>query len=89
VFYIDEDSWSALVEGQYDNRDQLWRVSEGHVMNFYNVPTTWTSAEAHTDLQAGRYVVIGLFNESRPHDFNLKLTEADFTADALRREGVR
>ena len=89
VFYIDEDSWSALVEDQYDNRDQLWRVSEGHVMNFYNVPTTWTSAEAHTDLQAGRYVVIGLFNESRPHDFNLKLTEADFTADALRREGVR
>jgi hypothetical protein len=43
----------------------------------------------HTDLQAGRYLVMGLFNESRPHDFNLKRTEADFTADALRVEGVR
>jgi len=89
VFYIDEDSWSAMVVDQYDNRDQLWRVSEGHAMNFYNVPLTWTAAEVHTDLQAGRYLVMGLFNESRPHDFNLKRTEANFTADALREEGVR
>ena len=89
VFYIDEDSWSALIVDQYDNRDQLWRVSEGHAMNFYNVPLTWTAAEVHTDLQAGRYLVMGLFNESRPHDFNLKRSEADFTADALRQEGVR
>ncbi len=89
VFYIDEDSWSALIVDQYDNRDQLWRVSEGHVMNFYNVPLVWTSAEVHTDLQAGRYLVMGLFNESRPHNFQLKRSEADFTADALRQEGVR
>jgi hypothetical protein len=89
VFYIDEDSWSALIVDQYDNRDQLWRVSEGHAMNFYNVPLVWTAAEVHTDLQAGRYLVMGLFNESRPHNFNLKRAEADFTADALRVEGVR
>jgi hypothetical protein len=89
VFYIDEDSWSALVVDQYDNRDQLWRVSEGHVINFYDVPTLWTAAESHTDLQAGRYLVMGLYNESRPHDFKLKRAEANFTADALRQEGVR
>ena len=89
TFYVDEDSWQILVVDQYDNRDQLWRVSEGHAMNFYNVPITWTAAEVHTDLQAGRYLVMGLFNESRPHDFDLKRTEADFTPDALRREGVR
>jgi len=33
--------------------------------------------------------VMGLFNESRPHDFNLKRTAADFSPDALRREGIR
>ena len=65
VFYVDEDSWQVLIVDQYDNRDQLWRVSEGHAMNFYNVPTIWTAAETHTDLQAGRYLVMGLFNESR------------------------
>jgi hypothetical protein len=89
VFYVDEDSWQILVIDQYDNRDQLWRVSEGHAMNFYNVPTLWTAAEAHIDLQAGRYVVMGLFSESRVHDFSVKLTEANFTPDALRQEGVR
>ena len=89
VFYVDEDSWSVLVVDQYDNRDQLWRVSEGHVINFYNVPTVWTAAESHVDLQTGRYLVMGLYSESRPHDFNIKRSEADFTQDALRQEGVR
>ena len=89
VFYVDEDSWQILVIDQYDNRDQLWRVSEGHAINFYNVPALWTAAEAHVDLQAGRYVVMGLFSESRVHDFAAKLSEADFTPDALRQEGVR
>lgn len=89
TFYVDEDSWQILLVDQYDNRDQLWRVSEGHAMNHYNVPTIWTAAEVHTDLQAGRYLVMGLFNESTVHDFGLERTEADFTPDALRRAGVR
>jgi hypothetical protein len=89
TFYVDEDSWQIVVIDQYDNRDQLWRVSEGHVMNFYDVPSTWTALEVHTDLQAGRYLVMGLFGQSSVHDFNLKRTEADFTPDALRRRGVR
>jgi hypothetical protein len=89
TFYVDEDSWHILLVDQYDNRDQLWRVSEGHTMNFYNVPAVWTSAESHVDLQAGRYLVMALFSENPAHDFNLKRTEADFTPDALRQEGVR
>jgi len=89
TFYVDEDSWQILLVDQYDNRDQLWRVSEGHAMNHYNVPTTWTAAEVHTDLQAGRYLVMGLFSESTAHDFQLDRTEADFTPDSLRRAGVR
>lgn len=89
VYYVDEDSWQVLVVDQYDNRDQLWRVSEGHAMNHYDVPAIWTAAESHVDLQAGRYLVMGLFSESRVHDFKLKRTENDFQPDALRREGVR
>lgn len=88
-FYIDEDSWQILIVEQYDNRDQLWRVSEGLAMNFYDVPNLWTAAEVHTDLQAGRYLVIGLFNESQPYQFDVDITEADFSPAALRREGKR
>ena len=89
TFYIDEDSWQILVVDQYDNRDQLWRVSEGHAIAYYDLPTIWTSAESHTDLQAGRYLVMGLNSENAPHDFKIKRTEGDFMPDALRREGVR
>ena len=89
TFYIDEDSWQILVIDQYDNRDQLWRVSEGHAITYYDLPTVWTSAESHTDLQAGRYLVMGINSENPPHNFNIKRTEGDFMPDALRREGVR
>lgn len=89
TFYIDEDSWQILVIDQYDNRDQLWRVSEAHAMNFYNVPAIWTSLETHTDLQAGRYLAIGLNSQYKPYQFNIKRTLEDYTPAALRREGVR
>jgi len=89
VFFVDEDSWQIMVVDQYDNRDQLWRVSEGHVINYYNVPMLWTGLEVHTDLQAGRYLAIGLNNEFPPYKFGIKRTEADYTPDALRRSGRR
>ena len=89
TFYMDEDSWQILVVDQYDNRDQLWRVSEGFAINHYNVPNLWTTLEVHTDLQAGRYLAIGLTNESEPYNFNAKLSTKEFTPAALRRAGKR
>ncbi|HEX7706307.1 MAG TPA: DUF1329 domain-containing protein [Thermoanaerobaculia bacterium] len=89
TFYIDEDSWQILAMDQYDNRDQLWRVSEAHAMNFYNVPAIWTALEVHTDLQAGRYLAMGMFSEYSAPEFGIKRTLEDYTPAALRREGVR
>jgi hypothetical protein len=89
TFYIDEDSWQILAVDIYDNRDQLWRVSQGHVINYYEVPTIWTTLEVTTDLQAGRYIALGLDNESRMYDFSIKRSFEDFTPAALRREGRR
>ncbi len=89
TFYLDEDSWQILAVDQYDNRDQLWRVSEAHAINLYNVPAIWTSLEVHTDLQAGRYLALGLNSENKPYEFNIKRTLEDYMPAALRREGVR
>jgi uncharacterized protein DUF1329 len=89
TFYIDEDSWQVLIVDQYDNRDQLWRVSEGMSMNYYDVPVLWTTLEVHTDLQAGRYLVFGLDNESEPYDFDTVIPDSEFSPSALRREGKR
>lgn len=89
TFYVDEDSWQILSVDIYDNRDQLWRVSEGHPINYYEVPTFWTTLEVHTDLQSGRYIAIGLDNESRMYDFDIKRTLKDYSPGELRRSGRR
>lgn len=89
TFYVDEDSWQILAMDQYDNRDQLWRVSEGHVINYYEVPMLWTTLEVHIDLQAGRYLAIGLDNELPMYQFGIDRTLEDFTPTALRRAGKR
>ena len=74
---------------QYDNRDQLWRASEGHVINYYEVPMLWTTLEVHIDLQAGRYLAIGLDNELPMYKFGIDRSLEDYTPTALRRSGKR
>ncbi len=89
TFYIDEDSWQILAMDQYDSRDQLWRVSEGHCINYYEVPTFWSTVEAHYDLQSGRYIAINLNNEHSMYNFDVKFNDSEFTPSALRRSGKR
>ena len=90
TFYVDEDSWQILVVDCYDNRDQLWRVQEGHSIEYYEVPTFWTTLETTYDLQAGRYLALGLDNEEpRTVNFGAKRTAADFTPAAIANRGTR
>jgi hypothetical protein len=89
TFYLDEDSWQILAVDNYDKRGNLWRVSEAHAMNYYNVPCVWTSLEVHTDLQAGRYLAIGLNSELPPYQFDIDRSLEDYTPAALRRAGRR
>ncbi len=89
TFYIDEDSWQILSADLYDTRGQLWYVSEAHCINYYEVPTFWSTLEVHTDLISGRYLAFGLDNENKMYDFTVKPSLADFTPGAISREGVR
>jgi hypothetical protein len=90
TLYVDEDSWQILAVDCYDSRGQLYRVQEGHVINFYDVPAIWTILETVYDLSNGRYLALGLDNEeSRSRDFSQKRTVADYQPAALQRRGVR
>ncbi|MBT8143143.1 MAG: DUF1329 domain-containing protein [Gammaproteobacteria bacterium] len=89
TFYIDEDSWQILVVDIYDNRDQLWRVSEGHGINYYDVKNFWTTLELHYDLQSGRYLAFGLDNEAGMYNLSKTIPKEEFTTGALRRAGTR
>ena len=63
TFFIDEDTWGASVIDHYDGRNELWRMSEGHNVMFYDVDTPWMVAETLHDLNSGRFLVTGLSNE--------------------------
>ena len=89
TLYVDEDSWQILLADLYDNRDQLWRMSEGHVINYYEKPLIWPTLEVHTDLQAGRYLALGLDNEFPICTFDIEYSSRDFTPASLRRAGRR
>jgi Protein of unknown function (DUF1329) len=90
TFYVDEDSWQILDVDCYDSRGQLYRVQEGHSMNYYDVPTQWTSLEVDMDLSNGRYLALGLQSEERgSYDFSIKRTPADYQPSVLERRGIR
>jgi len=90
TLYVDEDSWQILGVDCYDVRGQLYRVQEGHAMNYYNLPSLWTSLELVMDLSNGRYLALNLQSEE-PHsyDFSVKRTPADYQPSVLERHGIR
>jgi len=89
TFYLDEDSWQILAIDQYDSRKNIWRVSEVHPINYYEVPLLFETVGVHYDLQNGRYLAIGMNNQEPMVKFNNNLSPKDFTPEALRRKGRR
>ncbi|WP_278404993.1 DUF1329 domain-containing protein [Pseudoalteromonas ruthenica] len=89
VFYIDEDSWQISVADLYDNRDQMYRVAMAHGVNYYEVPTHWSTLDVYHDLNSRRYLAIGLDNQEKMYDFSESFQDNEFTSNALRREGRR
>ncbi|WP_407644836.1 DUF1329 domain-containing protein [Flocculibacter collagenilyticus] len=88
-FFIDEDSWQIHVADLYDNRDELYRVAFAYGLNYYEVPTHWSTLDVYHDLNSRRYIAIGLDNEEKMYDFQVNFDDREFTPAALRREGRR
>ena len=89
VHYIDEDSWHMLAGDFYDNRDQLWRVSEGWTINWWEIPGICTNVESIADLQSGRYLAYGMNNEEEEWKMDPQFDPNEFTIGELRRKGLR
>ena len=89
TFYFDEDSWQILLADLYDGRGEIWRTSEAHVINYYEVPLVWITLEAHYDLNNGRFTLYGIDNQEDVAKFNIKLNPQNFTPNVLRQMGRR
>ncbi|MGH0034911.1 MAG: DUF1329 domain-containing protein [Myxococcota bacterium] len=93
VFYLDEDSWYAVVQDIYDKRGELWRVMEGMVVPIAEVPSCSLDGVFSFDLVAGRYAADQIKTAQPPSDWLAgregRIPEAIFKPDALRRMGRR
>ena len=89
-YYLDEDSWSIIYAEEYDDTGTLLQVTESHTINYYDQQLIFPTLEVTYDFTSGQYYVEGLDNE-RPKtlDFSFKLTEEDFSTNAVRREAKR
>jgi hypothetical protein len=83
VFYVDEDSWQIAAADNYDTDGNLWRVSEGHMINYYQVPAPWYTLRVYHDLRARRYLVNGLDNKDRAPRFDDDINPRLFGPTAL------
>ncbi|MCP1618107.1 uncharacterized protein DUF1329 [Pseudomonas sp. SLBN-26] len=87
-FYIDEDSWAAVLGDNYDGKGQLWRTNIQTSVYAYEVEAFHARVAVYHDLLAGSYLADRLVNGLAP----ARLNDADydasyFTAANLRKLG--
>jgi hypothetical protein len=88
TFYLDEDSWSVLIEDAYDTRGGLWRVAMHSLIVAYDVQVPWYRYGIYYDLNSRSYLAGGFDNEVKePMEFNAKGQFREFTSSALRQLG--
>jgi hypothetical protein len=88
TFYLDEDSWSVLMEDAYDLRGGLWRVALHGLIQCYDALVPWYRFGIYHDLQNGGYLTGGYDNEIKDTiQFGVRGKLGDFQPDALRRLG--
>ncbi|MNF30949.1 hypothetical protein D3C85_545990 [compost metagenome] len=56
LFYVDEDSWNALMAVDYDKQGQIWKVREGFTIPVYETGTCDMQAMVQYNLVDGRYL---------------------------------
>ena len=83
ILYVDEDSWQIAAVDNYDKDGELWRVSEGHAITYYEVPVPWYTLRVYYDLKQKRYLVNGLDNQRRAPLFDEDINPRLFGPNAL------
>jgi hypothetical protein len=86
VFYLDEDSWSIAVVDCYDQRGQMWKVQEAHLITLPFIPTVSGIPETIYDLQSKRYFLTTMTNEDAISNFEIVFDDKLFTPASLQRK---
>lgn len=90
-YYIDEDTWVAVLGDRWDANGQLWKTLWAHPVVMPDLPATTPQQQwGFNDLLSGAWYASGVVNE-RSTQYKVVPRRADsfFTGEAMAGEGVR
>jgi hypothetical protein len=90
-YYVDEDTWVAVLGDRWDANGQLWKTVWSHPVVMPDLPATTPQQQwGFNDLVSGAWYASGVVNERSTH-YKIVPRRPDnvFTPDAMAAEGVR
>jgi Protein of unknown function (DUF1329) len=90
VYYVDEDSWIAVLGDRFDSKGQLWKTLFQLPIAAPDLPGTISGPYGFVDLLSGTWFVALIWNEkSEQLKFVTRYPDTTFTADAMAGDGAR
>lgn len=90
-YYVDEDTWVAVLGDRWDANGQLWKTLWSHPVVMPDLPATTPQQQwGFNDLVSGTWYASGVVNERNQH-YKIVPRRADsfFTPEAMAGDGVR
>jgi hypothetical protein len=89
-YYLDEDSWIAVLGDRWDANGQLWRTLWNLPMSMPDLPGVVATSFGMYDLNAGSWFANDLYNEkAEQYKITARYPDKVFTPEAMAGEGVR
>jgi hypothetical protein len=90
LFYIDEDSWTAISQDMWDRRGTLWRTRFSSIKSRYNLPAVVQMTDFMFDFTRPDYATTAAVNDTKhPLRSDKVIPDNVFTPEWLRRMGRR
>jgi hypothetical protein len=89
-YYIDEDSWTAVLADRWDAKGQLWRMLTSVPISAPDIPATVNQSWGYYDLLGGSFFInVVMAGKTEQWKVMPPYPDSVFTPDAMAGEGVR
>ena len=89
-YYCDEDTWQCTIGDRWDANGQLWKTLWSYNFVAPDLPGTVTGPMGFNDLLSGTAFIGNLYgSKAQQYVVKPRISDANFTPDALAGEGVR
>ncbi len=89
VFYLDEDSWTALASDEYDARGQLYKAAFMYMVQNYDVNTPYSMTHGFYDFSSNLYTLDVYVAEAGGVKYIPDIPEREWLPENLAAAGIR